>query len=200
MDVDSSHSESIARSAGPISPTQSLSGRRVGPYLLQSELGRGGMGSVWLARRDDGQYEARVAIKLLATAWLGREGEMRFRHEGMLLARLDHPNIGRLLDAGVTERGEPYLVLEYIDGQRVDDYCRTAALGITARIALLLELLSAVAHAHRNLLLLAKARAGSAARAEQRAWLEPAVSCLKSGLRFDHPLTHEASVLLAKVR
>jgi eukaryotic-like serine/threonine-protein kinase len=149
MDVDSSNSVPTV----PPCPIGNPRGRRVGSYLLQSELGRGGMGSVWLARRDDGQYDAQVAIKLLATAWLGPRGEMRFRQEGMLLARLDHPNIARLLDAGVTEQGEPYLVIEYVDGDRVDDYCRKAGLDIRARIELFLELLSAVAHAHRNLVL-----------------------------------------------
>jgi len=152
VDVDFSNSVPNAQITDQMLPIGSLSGRRVGPYLLQSELGRGGMGSVWLARRDDGQYDAQVAIKLLATAWLGRDGEIRFRHEGMLLARLDHPNIARLLDAGVTEQGEPYLVLEYIEGERVDDYCRKVGLQVRTRIELFLELLSAVAHAHRNLI------------------------------------------------
>jgi len=135
-----------------IPSSSNVEGRRIGPYLLQSELGRGGMGSVWLARRDDGQYEGQVAIKLLAAAWLGREGEQRFRQEGTLLARLDHPNIARLLDAGVTDLGQPYLVLEYVQGARVDEYCRQAGLDTRARIELFLELLSAVAHAHRNLI------------------------------------------------
>ncbi len=129
-----------------------LLGRRVGSYQLESELGRGGMGSVWLARRDDGYYEGKVAIKLLVTSWFGTGGTARFRHEGKLLARLDHPNIARLLDAGITDLGEPYLVLEYVEGQRIDVYCANARLGLRQRIELFLELLSAVAHAHRNLI------------------------------------------------
>ena len=132
-------------------PVPNPRGRRVGPYVLLSELGRGGMGSVWRAQRDDGQYQAQVAIKLLAAAWAGEAGEVRFRQEGKLLARLDHPNIARLLDAGVTEQGGPYLVIEYVEGERVDHYCRKAGLGIRARIELFLEVMSAVAHAHRNL-------------------------------------------------
>jgi len=135
----------------PTSATE-LHGRRVGPYLLESELGRGGMGSVWLARRVDGYYEAKVAIKLLVASWFGTEGAVRFRHEGKLLARLDHPNIARLLDAGITDLGEPYLVLEYVEGQRIDVYCANASLGLKLRIELFLELLSAVGHAHRNLI------------------------------------------------
>ena len=133
------------------SPLATLVGRRVGPYLLESEIGRGGMGSVWCARRADGQYEAQVAIKLLAAAWAGQDGEVRFRHEGKLLARLDHPNIARLLDAGVTEQTEPYLVIEYVEGERIDEHCRKQGLSIRARIELFLEVASAVAHAHRNL-------------------------------------------------
>ncbi len=129
-----------------------LIGRRVGPYQLETELGRGGMGSVWLARRDDGHYEGKVAIKLLVTSWFGKDGAARFRHEGMLLARLDHPNIARLLDAGVSDLGEPYLVLEYVEGQRMDEHCASARLDLRARIELFLELLGAVAHAHRNLI------------------------------------------------
>src|ERR1043165_4249760 len=85
---------------------ESLYGRRVGPYQLESELGRGGMGSVWLARRNDGYYEGKVAIKLLIASWSGSHGAARFRHEGKLLARLDHPNIARLQDAGITDHGE----------------------------------------------------------------------------------------------
>ncbi len=130
-----------------------LAGRRIGPYLLLSELGRGGMGSVWLAQRSDGQYEAKVAVKMLAAAWHGEEGQARFRHEGTLLARLDHPNIARLLDAGITDLGESYLVLEYVEGERLDHYCHAAGLGLVARIELFLKVLDAVAHAHRNLII-----------------------------------------------
>jgi serine/threonine-protein kinase len=129
-----------------------LIGRRVGPYVLESELGRGGMGSVWLARRADGYYEAKVAIKLLVISWFGSDGAARFRHEGKLLARLDHPNIARLLDAGITDLGEPYLVLEHVEGERIDVHCANARLGLRQRIELFLELLSAVGHAHRNLI------------------------------------------------
>jgi serine/threonine-protein kinase len=133
-------------------PFTSFENRRVGAYLLQSEVGRGGMGSVWLATRDDGQYQGRVAIKLLATSWLGQDAEQRFRQEGTLLARLDHPNIARLLDAGVTEQGEPFLVLEYVEGETIDAYCNRAGLDVRARIELFIDLLGAVAHAHRNLI------------------------------------------------
>jgi serine/threonine protein kinase len=98
--------------------TPPLIGRHLGPYVIEAEMGRGGMGSVWRARRTDGRYEAHVAIKLLHLAWLGRAGEQRFLLEGRLLARLDHPNIARLIDAGVLDDGQPYLVLEYVEGSR----------------------------------------------------------------------------------
>jgi eukaryotic-like serine/threonine-protein kinase len=129
-----------------------LIGRHVGPYVIEAEIGHGGMGSVWRAKRADGRYEACVAIKLLHLAWLGRAGEQRFLLEGRLLARLDHPNIARLIDAGVLEDGQPYLVLEYIEGRPIDEYCETRAPDTEARIRLFLEVTDAVAHAHRHLI------------------------------------------------
>jgi serine/threonine-protein kinase len=97
--------------------------QRVGAYTLESLLGQGGMGTVWLARRSDGRYEGRVAVKLLNLALMDAAGAARFRREGTLLARLSHPNIARLLDAGVTESGQPFLVLEHVEGERIDRYC-----------------------------------------------------------------------------
>ena len=135
-----------------IPPDTSFAGRQIGPYVVRSELGRGGMGSVWLAQRSDGQYERRVAIKFLTSSGHARHGHARFQREGSLLARLDHPNIARLMDAGVTEAGEPYLILEYVEGERLDLYCDSANLDIPARVGLFLDVLSAVAHAHRNLI------------------------------------------------
>ena len=95
----------------------SLVGRHVGAYVIEAEIGRGGMGSVWRARRADNRYEGIVAIKFLHTSWTGLQGEERFRSEGRILGRLDHPNIARLIDAGVLDASQPYLVLEYIDGE-----------------------------------------------------------------------------------
>ena len=129
-----------------------LIGRQVGPYVIESELGRGGMGSVWRARRADGRFEGKVAIKFVHAAWIGRIGEQRFLTEGKLLGRLDHPNIARLLDAGVLDATQPYLVLEYVDGVQIDAHCERAALGMEARIRLFLNVLDAVAHAHSNLI------------------------------------------------
>src|SRR5262245_46850502 len=95
----------------------SLAGLELGPYRLERPLGEGGMGVVWLARRCDGRFEGSVAIKLLHLAAINRIGLVRFQREGSVLARLAHPGIARLLDAGVSNLGQPYLILELVDGQ-----------------------------------------------------------------------------------
>jgi serine/threonine-protein kinase len=128
-------------------------GEAVGNYTLERELGQGGMGTVWLARRNDGRYEGKVAIKFLDAPRFELGAIERFRREGSVLARLAHPNIARLIDAGVTERGQPYLVLEYVDGEQIDHWCSTRALGTRERVRLFREVLAAVAHAHRKLIL-----------------------------------------------
>ncbi|HEY1889746.1 MAG TPA: protein kinase [Steroidobacteraceae bacterium] len=130
----------------------SLAGQRLGAYTLESVLGHGGMGTVWLARRSDGRYEGRAAVKLLNAALLGRPAEQRFVREGTVLARLRHPHIAQLVDAGVAAGGQPYLVLEYVEGERIDQYARRCALGVEARVRLFLDVLSAVAYAHVNLI------------------------------------------------
>src|SRR5262245_6065727 len=131
--------------------TPSLSGQVLGAYRLLSLVEQGGMGSVWLAERSDGRFEGRAAVKLLNMAVMGRAGEERFRREGNILARLTHPNIARLNDAGVSPTGQPYLVLEYVDGQPIDRYCDSHSLGVEVRLRLFLDVLEAVAHAHANL-------------------------------------------------
>jgi serine/threonine protein kinase len=136
----------------PFAPARSLSGQRIGAYTLDSIVGEGGMGTVWLAHRSDGRFEGSVAIKLLNVALIGRPNEQRFTREGSLLARLHHPNIARLADAGVAENGQPYLVLEYVEGgERIDAYCERKRLDVPARIRLFLDVLAAVAHAHSRL-------------------------------------------------
>jgi eukaryotic-like serine/threonine-protein kinase len=132
--------------------TQSLEGQAIGAYRLVSLIGQGGMGSVWLAERCDGRFEGQVAVKLLNVALLGRVGEERFRREGTILARLTHPHIARLIDAGVTSTGQPYLILEHVAGLSVDRYCDERGLDIDARIRLFLDILEAVVHAHANLI------------------------------------------------
>ncbi len=131
-----------------------LTGQAVGPYTLVREIGHGGMGTVWLARRTDGRYEGEVAIKFLRSGLFGEGDTARFEREGSILARLSHPHIARLLDAGVTAAGaQPYLVLEYIDGEPIDQYCQRLALPVAARLGLMLDVLAAVAHAHNRLVL-----------------------------------------------
>lgn len=131
---------------------QHLTGRLVGPYVIDGEIGQGGMGTVWRAHRADGRYEGSVAIKFLHPAWLGRHGEQRFLLEGHLLARLNHPSIARLIDAGVLDGRQPYLVLEFVNGEPIDFYCRHNELRSEARIRLFLRVLEAVGHAHSHLI------------------------------------------------
>ncbi|HEX2455806.1 MAG TPA: protein kinase [Vicinamibacterales bacterium] len=128
-----------------------LAGQTVGAYTLVRPLGSGGMGTVWLAQRSDGRFEGNVAVKLVHLAVLDREGQERFRREGTLLARLAHPHIARLLDAGVTTGGQPFLVLEYVEGTRIDQYAADHRLSVEARLDFILQIADAVAHAHANL-------------------------------------------------
>ena len=130
---------------------QSLTGRTVGPYKLISRIGEGGMGNVWLAERADGRFERRVAIKFLHFYVASPAVAERFRREGRILGQLRHPHIAELIDAGLTPKGEPYLVLEHIEGLQIDEYCDKHKLGVDARIELFRYVLSAVAHAHANL-------------------------------------------------
>ena len=126
-------------------------GQAVGAYTLVSPIGQGGMGAVWLAERSDGRFKRRAAVKFLSAALAG-SAEERFKREGMILARLTHPHIAQLTDAGVAAWGQPYLVLEHVDGEPIDQYCEHHHLDVDARIQLFLEVLDAVAHAHANLI------------------------------------------------
>src|SRR6185503_7197564 len=118
---------------------ESMIGRTAGPYRIERELGRGGMGTVYEAWRADGEFQHRVAIKLV-NAGLDNEFVIkRFRNERQILAALDHPNIGRLLSGGTTEAGEPYFVMEYIDGQPLYKYAETQQLKIAERLRLFVE-------------------------------------------------------------
>ncbi len=128
-----------------------LAGMQLGAYRLLTPIGEGGMGTVWLAERSDGRFEGRVAVKLLSAAFVGRSGEERFRREGTILARLRHSQIAHLIDAGVAPGGQPYLVLEYVDGASIDRHCDVNRLDIEARLRLFLDVLAPVAHAHANL-------------------------------------------------
>jgi serine/threonine protein kinase len=127
-----------------------MAGRTMGAYTLISQLGQGGMSSVWLARRNDARYEPAVAVKFLNLALMGRTGEQRFKREGMILGRLKHPNIADLIDAGVSPAGQPYLVLEHVDGDHIDRHCDQRRLSVKARVLLFLDVVHAVALAHSS--------------------------------------------------
>jgi predicted Ser/Thr protein kinase len=128
----------------------SMVGRRFGAYRIVRELGRGGMGAVYLAERADEQFEKQVAIKIVRRGVDNEELRRRFRREPQILARLDHPNIARLLDGGVSEDGLPYFVMEYVEGVAINEYCRRRELNTTERLELFLRVCDAVQHAHRN--------------------------------------------------
>ena len=128
-----------------------LQGQRVGSYMLISSIGEGGMGKVWLAERSDGRFERRVAIKFLQFSVATRAGAERFKREGRILGALVHPHIAELIDAGVMPDGQPYMVLEYVEGKPIDEYCDARALDVNSRIRLFLDVLGALGHAHANL-------------------------------------------------
>lgn len=142
----------LQASAGTRPGSEALPEQRVGAYTLESRIGQGGMGTVWRARRSNGRFEGRAAVKFLNAALIGGAAEERFKREGSILARLAHPNIAHLIDAGVSASGQPYLILEYVEGRAIDRYCNELGLGIEARIQLFLDVLAAVAHAHTNLI------------------------------------------------
>lgn len=129
-----------------------VEGRRVGPWRLVREIGRGGMGAVYFAERADRAYSKQVAVKLIKR---GMDTDLiirRFRHERQILAQLDHPNIARFLDGGTTQEDTPYFVMEYIDGERIDRYCTARRLPLADRLRLFRSVCAAVEFAHRNLI------------------------------------------------
>jgi tetratricopeptide (TPR) repeat protein/predicted Ser/Thr protein kinase len=131
--------------------TATLEGRTIGPYRLESELGRGGMGAVYLARRADDEYRKHVAVKIIKRGMDTDEIVARFRHERQTLANLEHPNIARLLDGGTTDDGLPYFVMEYVEGRPLDEYCEEHHLSRADRLRLFRVVCGAVQFAHRNL-------------------------------------------------
>jgi eukaryotic-like serine/threonine-protein kinase len=128
-------------------------GRRIGPYEIVREIGRGGMGAVYHAVRVDEQYLRSVAIKFIAHGMSSDEARARFLRERQILATLQHPNIAALLDGGTTEDGLPYIVMEFIEGEPLTAYCRRKELSIPERLELFVSLCSAVQHAHQALVI-----------------------------------------------
>ena len=128
-------------------------GTRIGPYRILRELGHGGMGSVYLAERDDEHYHQQVAIKLIKPGLGGDAIRKRFRNEMQILADLSHPNIARLLDGGETVEGVPYLVMEYVEGRPIDVVCDDKQLSIEERLKLFATVCAAVQYAHQHLVI-----------------------------------------------
>lgn len=126
-------------------------GRRVGSYQIDAVIGRGGMGTVFSGRRLEGDFEQRVAIKIIRRGMDTEDLLARFRRERRLLARLEHPYIARLVDGGSTDDGRPWLAMEFVDGRPIDEHCEHEHLRPRARIELFLDVCAAVQHAHRNL-------------------------------------------------
>ena len=124
---------------------------RIGPYHVLREIGRGGMGVVYLANRDDGTFEKQVALKLVKRGLDTDEILRRFRYERQILAGLEHPNIARLYDGGRSQDGRPYLAMEYIDGMPITAYCDDKHLDIDSRLQLFLTVCEAVQYAHSKL-------------------------------------------------
>ena len=132
-------------------PPRSRLGERIGAYELLSELGRGGMGVVYLARRADDEFQKKVAIKLVSGGLADDAALGRFRSERQISASLDHPHIARLLDGGTTEAGEPFFVMEYVEGEPLLRFCETRKLSIRERLRLFQDVCAAVQYAHQNL-------------------------------------------------
>jgi serine/threonine protein kinase len=142
----------LERRSVELPSASTLAGQSVGVYRLISQIGQGGMSSVWLAERFDGRFERQVVVKFLNIALMGKVGEQRFKREGEILGLLVHPHIAELIDAGVSTAGQPYLVLEYVEGDHIDRYCDHHELELQTRIRLFLDVLDAVAQAHVNLI------------------------------------------------
>jgi serine/threonine-protein kinase len=143
----------IPRDLFPEAPEESLVGRQFGAYQIIREIGRGGLGAVYLAARSDDEYRKEVAIKLVRRGLDTEDILLRFRNERQILAQLDHPNIARLIDGGTTEEGLPYFVMEYVNGQPITAYCETHSLNPTGRLDLFRKVCAAVTFAHQNLVI-----------------------------------------------
>ena len=136
-----------------IAPAVVRAGRKVGAYQIVDEIGHGGMGEVYRAFRADGHYSKEVAVKMVRAGVDSASVQERFRNERQILASLDHPNIARLLDGGTTDDGVPYLVMELVEGTRIDGYCEKHKLTIPERLQLFRQVCSAVQYAHQHLVI-----------------------------------------------
>jgi len=153
--ADRTHSRDIALAveavAQQILGVDPVIGARFGPWRVSREIGRGGMGIVYLVVRDDTQFQKQAALKLMRAGMDTAELLLRFRHERQILASLDHPYIARLIDGGTTPEGRPFLVMDYVEGLRIDNWCRDRGLAVEDRCRLFLKVCEAVSYAHRGL-------------------------------------------------
>jgi tetratricopeptide (TPR) repeat protein len=145
--------EALQDTAQSLFESENVAGARLGPWRVLREIGRGGMGTVYLACRDDDQFRKNVAIKVVAHGLDTAEMLNRLRHERQILAHLDHPYIARLIDGGNTPQGRPFLVMEYVEGRPIDAYCSEQKLDVFGQLRLFLKVCDAVSYAHRNLII-----------------------------------------------
>ena len=152
LEIPAAHlSQFVSRDPSHDDPGEYPEGYRLGPYQFVRRIGRGGMGAVWLANRFDHEYHKQVAIKMVKHGMDSQEILRRFLTERQVLANLDHPNIARLIDGGSTPDGLPYLVMEYVEGTPIDQYCEWRRCSISERLHLFRAVCSAVHYAHQNL-------------------------------------------------
>src|SRR6056297_1554317 len=152
--ADADHSsilDGFAIDSIDISGLLSIDGTRVGPFEIVRQVGSGGMGNVYLAKRVEGGFEQTVALKLIKYGMDSEQILRRFESERQILARLQHPNIARLVDGGIKDDGRPWFAMDYVQGEPIDEYCNRKDLDIEKRLELFLTVLSAVQYAHRNL-------------------------------------------------
>lgn len=145
--------EEVSKDLEVLSTDQFLIGKRVGSYVIKKEIGQGGMGMVFMAERADKTFEHRVAIKIIRRGHATEQNIQRFKREQRILAGLNHPGIAQLFDGGVTEDGFPYIIMEYVAGTPLDEYCQTHGCSVEQKISLFQLVLEAVGYAHENLVI-----------------------------------------------
>lgn len=172
-------------------------GSQLGVYELESVIGEGGMGTVFLARRSDDEFKQKVAVKVIHSQSINSQTLQRFQTERQILADLNHPHIARLLDGGTTDRGVPYLVMEYIDGNPILDYCRQHKLDVEQRLQLFVQVCEAVKYAHQNLIVHRDIKPGNILVSEQGQvkLLDFGIAKILQPETFAHPVSETRSEL-----
>lgn len=145
--------ENISSDITSVPSTPSLIGENIGAYTIREKIGEGGMGAVYRAQRSDGEFDHEVAIKIIRHSRATDQNIKRFKREQRILAGLNHPGIARLFDGGVTEDGSPYIVMEYVNGIAIDDFCEQHDCSLKQKLALFQQVLEAVRYAHENLVI-----------------------------------------------